>query len=75
MSYAQELPSYISPEDYLLREERAATKHEYLDGVIYERQGASKQHNCVSLNICIVMRAQLSGRPFDVFVADVFDGL
>lgn len=79
MGYSQKLPSYISPEDYLLLEERALTKHEYLDGVIYDWQGAgpramaggSKQHNTASLNIYTSLRAQLSGTGCSTFVADI----
>ena len=79
MSYSQKLPSYISPEDYLLLEERATTKHEYLDGVIYDWQGGGpsamagggKDHNLVSLGVYRSVWAQLRGRPCRVFVADV----
>ena len=63
MAYAQKLPSYISPADYLLLEEHATTKHEYLDGVIYDWQGGgpkaiaggSKDHNRVSVNVCLTL--------------------
>ena len=79
MSSAQKLPSYISPEEYLLLEEHATTKHEYLDGVIYDWQGGgpkamaggSKEHNRVSINVCVALRSQLKGGPCDVFIADV----
>ena len=79
MAYAQKLPSYISPADYLLLEEHATTKHEYLDGVIYDWQGGgpkamaggSKDHNRVSVNICLTLLSQLKGRSCDVFIANV----
>ena len=79
MAYAQKLPSYISPQDYLLLEEHATTKHEYLDGVIYDWQGGgpkamaggSKEHNRVSANAYVAIRTQLMGGPCDVFIADV----
>lgn len=79
MAYAQKLPAYISPEDYLLLEERATTKHEYLDGVIYDWQGGgpsamaggNKEHNLVSLSVYRSIWGQLQGQPCKVFVADV----
>jgi Uma2 family endonuclease len=79
MSYAQKVPSYISPEDYLLLEERSLTKHEYLDGVIYEWNGSGpsamaggdKRHNLVALNVYTSLRTQLRDGPCAIFVADV----
>ena len=79
MAYAQKLPAHVSPEDYLLLEERATAKHEYLDGVIYDWQGGGpsamagggKNHNLVSLNVYRSIWNQLRGRPCKVFVADV----
>ena len=79
MAYAQKLPAHVSPEEYLLLEERATTKHEYLDGVIYDWQGggpsamagSGKDHNLVSLAVYRSIWSHLRGQPCRVFVADV----
>ncbi len=79
MSYAQKLPAYVSAADYLMLEERATSKHEYLDGVIYDWQaggpsamaGGNKEHNLVSLNVYRAIWNQLRDTPCKVFVADV----
>ena len=79
MAYAQKLPAHVSPEDYLLLEERATAKHEYLDGVIYDWQGGGpsamagggKDHNLVSLNVYRSIWSHFRGQPCRVYVADV----
>ena len=79
MAYAQKLPAYVSADDYLMLEDRATSKHEYLDGVIYDwqaggpsaRAGGNKEHNLVSLNVYRAIWNQLQGGPCKVFVADV----
>lgn len=79
MAYAQKLPSYITPEEYLLLEERSFTKHEYLDGVIYDWQGGvpsamaggTVDHSTVILNIAISLRNQLRGAACKVVSSDV----
>lgn len=79
MAYAQKLPSYISPQDHLLREERATTRHEYLDGVIYDWQGGMPRgmaggtvaHAQVTLNVAITLRNQLRGTPCKVVASEV----
>ena len=53
MGYAQKLPYYIQPEDYLLLEEKAEFKHEYLDGVIYGWQEIVFWLNVVRQLLCV----------------------
>ncbi len=79
MGYAQKLPYYIQPEDYLLLEEKAQFKHEYLDGVIYGWQGegplgmagGSVQHGQVILNIALSLKVQLQGTECMVLATEV----
>ncbi len=77
MGYAQKLPYYIQPGDYLLLEAKAEFKHEYLDGVIYGWQGegplgmagGSVRHGQVILNIALSLKVQLLGSVKCVFCA------
>ncbi|MFN0314643.1 MAG: hypothetical protein ACKVQA_06380, partial [Burkholderiales bacterium] len=39
MGGPQKAVAWITPEEYLALEEKAASKHEYLDGVVYSWQG------------------------------------
>lgn len=79
MGYAQKLPYYIRPEDYLLLEEKAEFKHEYLDGIIYGWQGegplgvagGSVQHGQVILNIAMSLKLQLKGTECMVLATEV----
>lgn len=79
MGYAQKLPYYIQPDDYLLLEAKAEFKHEYLDGVIYGWQGegplgmagATVQHGQVILNIALSLKAQLQGTDCMVLATEV----
>ena len=79
MSLPQKRIAWISPDEYLRLEEAAETKHEYLNGVIYDWQGGgprgmaggSVAHNQVSGNIFASLRGQLRGEPCRVFIADV----
>lgn len=79
MGLPQKRITWISPDEYLRKEEAAATKHEYLDGVVYDWQGGgpsamaggSVPHNQVSGNIFASLREQLRGGPCRVFIADV----
>ena len=79
MGFPQKRVTRISPDDYLRMEEAAATKHEYLDGLVYDWQGGrpaalargSVAHNQVSGNVAVSLRAQLRGGPCRVLIADV----
>lgn len=79
MGYAQKLPYYIQPEDYLLLEEKAEFKHEYLDGVIYGWQGegplgmagGSVPHSQVILNIALSLKTQLRASECMVLATEV----
>ncbi len=82
MGYAQKSIAFILPDEYLALEERATTKHEYLNGVIYAWQGrqalagqamagGTVAHNKTCLNIVTSLRQQLHGKPCTTLMADV----
>ena len=43
----------MSVEDYLESEKDGTIRHEYVDGEVYARSGASKRHNSVAINLNI----------------------
>lgn len=52
-----------TPEEYLEFERRAETRHEYLDGMIYEMAGESLAHSQICVNLAGELRGQLKGKP------------
>ena len=79
MGLAQKIQYYIRPEDYLLLEEKATTKHEYLDGVIYEWQGGgphnmaggSIPHSRAIYKVGRSLDDQLRGQPCLMLLSEV----
>lgn len=53
---ARPLPPNLSPEEYLELEEKSSVRHEYVDGIVYEMPGESKEHNEVAGNIYTALR-------------------
>lgn len=51
-----------SPEEYLEFERSSETRHEYLDGTIYEMAGESLVHSRICVNISGEMRRLLKGK-------------
>ncbi|MDQ3703787.1 MAG: Uma2 family endonuclease [Chloroflexota bacterium] len=69
MSLAAE--PYYSPEQYLAIEREAQSRNEYVNGGIYAMSGASREHNLITGNVFAEVRAQLRGRPCEVYVGDM----
>lgn len=61
----------ISPEAYLVTESSRELKHEYVAGAAYQRPNASAGHNRIAGNLFAELRAQLTGKPCEVFSADL----
>ena len=49
--------STMTPEEYLAWEREAETKHEYLDGQVFDMAGASRQHSLIVVNLASELRA------------------
>jgi Uma2 family endonuclease len=64
-------PLRMSEEEYLAFETGSEAKHEYELGSVWAMAGTSDEHNIISLNIAAELRAQLRGRPCQVFIADL----
>lgn len=62
MGLAQQKTIY-SPEEYLELERASETRHEYVDGDVYEMAGESLAHSQICVNLAGEMRAALKGSP------------
>jgi Uma2 family endonuclease len=52
-----------TPEEYLKLERQAETKHEYVDGLVYEMAGESLAHSQICINLAREISTQLRGKP------------
>jgi len=62
---------YISPEEYLRREDAAATKSEYVDGVIVAMSGATPEHAEITFNLATAIGPKLRDSRCRGFSADL----
>ena len=62
---------YVSHAEYLALEEKSATKHEWLDGVIYAMAGGTPDHAGLAAAVLIALGNQLRGKQFRVYTADL----
>ena len=70
MSTAEQ-PLLMTEEAYLLGEESAEYKSEYMDGHVYAMSGAKANHNRIAGNIHAAFHAHLKGRPCQSYVSDM----
>lgn len=61
---------YVSVEDYLLLEEAAEEKHEYVGGHIIAMAGATEEHNRIVANLLREVGVFLKGKGCDIFPSD-----
>lgn len=62
---------FVSVEDYLLFEESAQSRSEYIDGWVRAMSGGSVRHNQVKVNCTYHLMRQLKGRPCRPFDSDM----
>lgn len=62
---------YVSYADYLELEAKSATKHEWLDGVVYDMAGGTPDHARISLNVGRLLGNQLLGKRCCAFSSDL----
>lgn len=60
-----------TPAEYLARERPSATRHEYLDGYLFEMAGASREHNLITSNLNRELGSQLRDRPCEVYSSEM----
>lgn len=74
---AEEMPAYISPEEYLLGENDRAdnTRYEYVNGQVYAMVGASRNHNRITGGLFNRLYNHLQGSPCEIFQTDMKVGI
>lgn len=66
--------TYMTAEEYLAWEELQETKHEYLNGMVYEvyaMTGAKDAHVTIAGNVFALIKAHLRGTPCRTYIADM----
>ena len=59
-------------EDYLsVEREEMETRHEFVDGEVFDMVGASENHNIIVSNLVGELRAQMKGRPCLTYSSDM----
>ncbi|MDZ4833018.1 MAG: Uma2 family endonuclease [Candidatus Melainabacteria bacterium] len=70
MANPANLPKRMSVDDFLRFEESSSTKHEYLNGQIFEKHGGTLAHGAIVVNIATALRNHLKGGPCKVYAAN-----
>lgn len=63
--------SLLTVEEYLVREETADVRHEYLGGYVYAMAGGSTAHARISTDVVASFGSQLRGKPCEAFTSDL----
>ena len=61
----------MSEADYLEFEERAKTRHEFVDGYVFAMTGASQAHSVICTNLLMLIQSSLKGTPCFAHVHDL----
>lgn len=70
-TYGQPSEHLLSVEEYLELEEKAALRHEYINGVRYAMLGASLVHNRITFQLATALSTRLEKGPCKVFLTDL----
>ncbi|MBD0289158.1 MAG: Uma2 family endonuclease, partial [Flavisolibacter sp.] len=62
---------FITAEKYLELERAATEKHEFYQGEVFVRPGATVKHNTIQINFVGEVRNFLKGKPCQVFGSDL----
>jgi Uma2 family endonuclease len=62
---------YVSVEEYLEAELHSHVRHEYVEGHVYAKAGASDDHNRIAGNIFSFLHSALRGKPCEPFINDM----
>ena len=62
---------FLTAEEYLDLEEKAAYKSEYMDGELYAMAGASPDHDTIAHNIGGILYGELKGTPCKAHTSDM----
>lgn len=72
---AQSSRKLYSVEEYLRDEQQSATKHDYLNGQVYNMAGGSPVHSRIAVNLTSALDAALDGGDCQVFNSDLKVGV
>ena len=61
MIAANETPSRLTPDQYLVWEENQSGKYEYIDGEVYTIGGGSVNHGRIAIRLTSLFEAHLEG--------------
>ena len=70
MSEARDL-RHMTYLEYVAFEEASATKHEWIDGVVYARSGGSPEHSRLQARVIVALTVALAGKPCAPFTSDL----
>ncbi|MDG2989661.1 Uma2 family endonuclease [Candidatus Synechococcus calcipolaris G9] len=59
-----------TPDEYLDRERTSATRSEYRNGAIIPMTGGTPDHNELAINLAVLLKSALRGKPYRIFGAD-----
>ncbi len=63
--------TYLTPEEYLTWERKQPFKNEYHNGQIIAMSGASRWHNCITVDIAVQLSNQLMGKEYEVYISQM----
>ncbi len=66
---------YMTPQEYLIWEEKQQIKHEYIDGEVYAMTGGTIPHNEIAVNLTTILKNYLRGKGCKVLMADAKLGI
>jgi len=61
----------LTPVEYLVREQQAETKSEFIDGEIIPIAGATANSNRLSLNLCRLLPNEIREGTYEIFASDM----
>ncbi|HEY9667637.1 MAG TPA: Uma2 family endonuclease, partial [Coleofasciculaceae cyanobacterium] len=61
----------LTPDEYLQMEAQSNVKHEYIDGQIYARAGASDPDVTIAGNLFALLRSHVRGSGCRVYISDM----
>ena len=70
MGHVQKTPT-LTAADYLTWETEQPQRHEFLDGVVIDREDAEDRHVTVAGNLSMALRQHLSGSPCRTYMSDM----
>ena len=62
--------SHMTPQEYLLWEEKQPLRYEYLNGEIFAMTGGTIPHNQVAVNLAALLKSHLRGKGCKVLTSD-----